>query len=93
MDTEPKKQEPEIVQPAPVVKPARNVPEIPPDKDAAAGGAAGLLAGAFSLLPLGVNRLLKLAFLTRAGPAPLRPGATPNLCVEGAEHVGQGTGE
>ena len=33
MDTEPKKQEPEIVQPAPVVEPARNVPEIPPDKD------------------------------------------------------------
>ena len=33
MDTEPKKQEPEIVPPAPVVKPARNVPEIPPDND------------------------------------------------------------
>jgi hypothetical protein len=33
MDTEPKKQEPEIVPPAPVVEPARNVPEIPPDKD------------------------------------------------------------
>ena len=29
----PKKQEPEIVPPAPVVEPARNVPEIPPDKD------------------------------------------------------------
>ena len=33
MDTEPKKQEPEIVPPAPVVEPARNAPEIPPDKD------------------------------------------------------------
>jgi hypothetical protein len=33
MDTEPKKQEPEIVPPVPVVEPARNVPEIPPDKD------------------------------------------------------------
>jgi len=33
MDTEPKKQEPEIVPPAPVVEPPRNVPEIPPDKD------------------------------------------------------------
>ena len=31
MDTEPEK--PEIVPPAPVVEPARNVPEIPPDKD------------------------------------------------------------
>ena len=33
MDTEPKKQEPDIVPPAPVVEPPRNVPEIPPDKD------------------------------------------------------------
>jgi hypothetical protein len=33
MDTEPKKQEPEIVPPAPIVEPERNEPEIPPDKD------------------------------------------------------------
>jgi hypothetical protein len=34
MNGEPKKQEPEIMPPAPVVEPVRNVPEIPPDKDA-----------------------------------------------------------
>ena len=49
MDTEPKKQEPEIVPPAPVVEPARNVPEIPPDKDtpekrSPVQGKAGLIA-------------------------------------------------
>ena len=31
---EPKKQEPEIVPPVPEVEAERNVPEIPPDKDA-----------------------------------------------------------
>jgi hypothetical protein len=34
MDSEPKKQEPEIMPPVPEVEPERNVPEIPPDKDA-----------------------------------------------------------
>jgi hypothetical protein len=34
---------------------------------------------AFTLLTLGVNRLLKLTFLARAGSAPLRPGAMPNV--------------
>ena len=33
MDSEPKKQEPEIPPPAPVVEPERNAPEIPPDKN------------------------------------------------------------
>ena len=33
MEIEPKKQEPEIVPPAPIVEPERNVPEVPPDKD------------------------------------------------------------
>ena len=33
MDSEPKKQEPEIPLPAPVVEPERNAPEIPPDKN------------------------------------------------------------
>ena len=46
---------------------------------------------------LGVNRLLRLTFLTRAGPAPCslerRPIDRLVLCVEGAEHVKQGTGE
>jgi hypothetical protein len=34
MDGEPKKQEPEIMPPVPEVEPGRNMPEIPPDKDA-----------------------------------------------------------
>jgi len=34
MNEEPKKQEPEIMPPVPVVEPDRNTPEIPPDKDA-----------------------------------------------------------
>jgi hypothetical protein len=34
MDDEPKRREPEIVPPVPNVVPERNVPEIPPDKDA-----------------------------------------------------------
>jgi hypothetical protein len=34
MDSKPKKQEPEITPPLPVVEPEKNVPEIPPDKDA-----------------------------------------------------------
>ena len=33
IDSEPKKQEPEIPPPAPVVEPERNAPEIPPDKN------------------------------------------------------------
>jgi hypothetical protein len=34
MNSEPKKQEPEIMPPVPEVEPEQNVPEIPPDKDA-----------------------------------------------------------
>lgn len=34
MDTEPKRQEPEIMPPVPEVEPTRPGPEIPPDKDA-----------------------------------------------------------
>jgi hypothetical protein len=34
MADEPKKQEPEIMPPVPQEEPQRNVPEIPPDKDA-----------------------------------------------------------
>jgi hypothetical protein len=34
MNDEPKKQEPEIMPPVPVVEPERNIPEVPPDKDA-----------------------------------------------------------
>jgi hypothetical protein len=34
MADEPKRQEPEIMPPVPQEEPQRNVPEIPPDKDA-----------------------------------------------------------
>ena len=34
MNGELKKQEPEIMPPVPVVEPERNIPEVPPDKDA-----------------------------------------------------------
>jgi hypothetical protein len=34
MDTEPKRQEPEIMPPVPEVEPRRTVPDIPPDNDA-----------------------------------------------------------
>ncbi len=34
MDNEPKRPQPEIMPPVPNVQPEREVPEIPPDKDA-----------------------------------------------------------
>jgi hypothetical protein len=34
MNSEPKRQEPEIVPPVPNMVPGRSMPEIPPDKDA-----------------------------------------------------------
>ncbi len=34
MDSEPKRQEPEIPAPVPQIEPDPNVPEIPPDRDA-----------------------------------------------------------
>jgi hypothetical protein len=78
-------------------------------------GAGGTISGScflgsvsitspFLCYPVRVNRLHRLTFLTRAGPAPLQPGATPNRSLgavlrvpstsgRALGNVGQGTGE